>query len=137
MIERRLRMNGWFGTEEVPAVRFEAKDVPPEEAVRLTVTTEVAFKGLELVIEEGDAGFDICALSVDGVNQLTGNGALGAPVPAHLVNDDPHLVFPFSKDGGELEMVVVNRSYGGPATFRAFVLGRVKNPVETRETVQP
>lgn len=133
MLEKRLRVSDWFGAEEVPAVRFEAKEVPLDGTVRIKVTTEVAFKGLELVVEEGDVGFDICSLSVDGENQLVG----GVPLPAHLVHDDPHLSFPFTKDGGELEMVIVNRSYGEPATFRAFVLGRVRSPRETMETIQP
>lgn len=124
-LERRKRVSsGWFDTEDVPALRLEAVDVAPGETVRIMATTDAAFRGLELEVETGKDEFDVHSLAVDGEPQLL----IDEPIAAAFL-DDNSLHFPFTAEDGEMVMVVRNVSTGAK-TFRAFVLGRLRDQWE-------
>lgn len=131
MLERRRRFSNWFGTEEVPALRFEVKSAQPGEEITIRRTTKESFRGLELEIEEGMAEFEIHSLSVDGEPQLVAGG----PIAAEHLHDNA-LHFPFTKDDGEMVMVVKNIAHSS-STFRAFVNGRLRHAEERMETLVP
>ena len=117
MLEVRKRTNSQGGVDCVPALRLEAKDVPPgaEARVRGEIGGEV-FRGLELEIEAGQEEFGIHSFEVDREEQLA------MPIGACYIHGAP-LQLPFA---GE-EMVMVVRNVGQEKkTFRCFVLGRVR-----------
>jgi len=134
-LERRRRVSsGWFDTEDVPALRLEALDVPPGEKVTIRASTGEAFRGLELEIAAGRNEFNVHALTIDGEPQLI-TVAEGFPVegmPAYVLHDSI-LEFRFTADDGEMVMVVQNLSTE-KKTFRAFVLGRVRMQEEVAFT---